>query len=128
MSQIDNAPESVPPIRSSIAGAFRNEPILTEYYEVADSNRLVVNLHGTFGNMHGSTGKYGELAKEVAVHKIANTLIYSSSRDWEKSGQLDNSYASKIETFRGKTFADELEDARRVVRDGIDRAKKNLPV
>ena len=127
MSQIDTLSETVLPVKSSIAGAFRNEPILTEYYEVPNSSRLVINIHGTFGNMHGSSGKYAELAKEIAGSELAGTLLYSSSRDWEKSGQLDDSYASKIEIFKGKTFADELEDARRAVRAGIDTAMKTLP-
>lgn len=76
--------------------------------------------------MHGSSGKYAELAKDIAGHELASTMLYSSSRDWKRAGELDDSYDSKIATFQGKTFAEELEDARRVVADGISRARKRL--
>ncbi len=115
------------PIKSSILGAFQGEPIAIEFYAAPQSNQLVVNLHGTFGDMHGSSGKYADLAKDIAGHGLASTVLYSSSRDWKKAGELGDSYDSKIAIFQGKTFAEELEDARRVVADAIQTARKQLP-
>lgn len=48
MSPIDHVPETILPIKSTITGAFQGEPIAMEYYEAPKSNKLVVNLHGTF--------------------------------------------------------------------------------
>jgi esterase/lipase len=53
-------------------------------------------------------------------------MLYSSSRNWKKAQELGDSYESKIATFQGKTFADELEDARRVVAQAVQNSKKQL--
>ena len=127
MSSINNIPDAISLVKSEITGAFRGEPIAVEYYEVPKSNKLVVNIHGTFGEMHWSTGKYSDFARSIVEQELASTVLYSSSRDWKKARELDKSYESKIATFQGKTFSDELEDARRVVREVISQAKKNLP-
>ena len=52
MSSINNIPDAISLVKSEITGAFRGEPIAVEYYEVPKSNKLVVNIHGTFGEMH----------------------------------------------------------------------------
>jgi dienelactone hydrolase len=126
MSQIDNVPESIVPIKSTMTGAFRGQPVHMEYYGAPKSNKLVVNLHGTFGDIHWGSGKYAELARGIAGKGLANTMLYSSSRDWKKAQELSDSYESKIATFQGKTFADELEDARRVVAQAVQNSKKQL--
>ena len=126
MSSIDHTPEILKPKQSTIVGAFQNEPISIEHYEVPGSNKLVINLHGTFGNMHGSSGKYQDFATDISWNELAHAVLYSSSRDWTKAKKLDDSYESKIAIFQGKTFTEELEDARRVVSESIRRLKDSL--
>lgn len=122
------APETPSPVRYELPGSFKNQNVKVERLSVPGSNRVFVNLHGTYGIMHGNSGKYGELARTVAEGKLANAVVYSTSRDWEMTEKSDGSYEARMESFRGKTFEDELADARAVIADLVANSQRDFGV
>lgn len=121
-------PETPSPVRYELPGSFKNQSVQVERLAVLGSHRVFVNLHGTYGIMHGNSGKYGELARRVADEKLANAVVYSTSRDWEMSEKSDGSYEARMESFRGKTFNDELADARTVIADLVTNSQRDFGV
>lgn len=120
------SPDALPSKLQSIEGSFNGHSMNIELFPVAGSKKLFINLHGTFWARRGSTGKYGNLANEIQEAWLANVMLYDTSRDWSKVAEYPANYEEKQAPFVGKTFDQELEDARRAIQYALDNSKHML--
>jgi hypothetical protein len=90
------------------------------------NSKILVNLHGTFGYRRGGSGKYLELAEAIQSKNLASTVLYDSSRDWSQVKGGEMSYDEKQAPFVGKTFEQELGDARKTLEYIIQNSKNTL--
>ena len=98
-----------------LPGAFGELPARLRAYPGPGGNEVVVNLHGSYGNLEGSSGKYRAFAERVAG--CAHVVLCETSRLRAPRGAFEaGSFAEKAAHFEGKTYADELTDARNLVR------------
>lgn len=83
---------------------------------IAWNNNIVINIHGTFGSMTWWNDKYINFAQNLQENWISNAVLYESSRkNVEIDPNITDRYKQKQAKFIGKTFENELEDARRVL-------------
>lgn len=92
---------------------------------VENNENVVINIHGTFWSLTGSNDKYLNFAQAIQQKQIANSVLFASSRkNVEPDMTITDRYKQKQAKFIGKTFQDELEDARKVVLWVIENAQK----
>lgn len=97
---LEQSREMLTPKSYELPGTFHSEPVKVEVRAIPGSKRVVVNLHGTYGNMHGNSGKYRKFAENVAGSGLASSVVYSTSRNWALDAESDGSYEARMETFR----------------------------
>lgn len=98
-------------------GAFQGDIVLEAFPSAKpDCRHVVVNLHGTYGNRRGSSGKYARFAESVVSSGLAHVVLYDSSRAWGRIIENAETYEQKQYPFLGKTFDHEVEDAIRAIR------------
>ncbi len=92
---------------------------------IKNNDNLVINIHWTFWSKNWWNNKYLNFAKSLQEENISNVVLYESSR---KNIEIDTSiwdiYKQKQKKFIWKTFEDELEDARRVIKEVILNSKE----
>lgn len=96
---------------NQMEGTFGHGKIKMETLPILGSKKLLINVHGAYGSIHGG-GKYLDFAKSLYDGENCSVALYESSRNAQKNA---GSYKQRLQAFEGKTFEDELEDARRVV-------------
>ncbi len=107
----------------SLEGSFWDKQIDYCVYPVMGSKKVVVNIHGTFWNKSGTNGKYDTFAENLQGNGIS-AVIYWSSRKSQIDEAITDNYERKKASFEGKTFQDELTDAREALRHTIDNAQE----
>ena len=107
----------------NIEGTYGDGIIQINTFKIENNPNVTINIHGTFGSMNGGSGKYRNFAETLATDWASNVVLYESSR---KQAEIDptttDRYKQKQAKFIGKTFSDELEDTRRVLRDTIENS------
>ncbi len=107
----------------SINGTYGDGIIQINTFKIENNPNVTINIHGTFGSMNGGSGKYRSFAETLTTDGASNVVLYESSR---KQAEIDptttDRYKQKQAKFIGKTFSDELEDVRRVLRDTIENS------
>ncbi len=114
---------NITPESHNIEGTYGDGIIQVNTFKIENNPNVTINIHGTFGSMNGGSGKYRNFAETLATDGASNVVLYESSR---KQAEIDptttDRYKQKQAKFIGKTFSDELEDARRVLRDTIENS------
>lgn len=103
---------------SILKWTFWDNAIDYSLYPAQRSKKVVINIHGTYGDKNGTNDKYEILAKQLQAASI-NSVIYASSRNSQIDTNISDSYEKKKSYFNWKTFKDELEDARRVIKQTL---------
>lgn len=107
-----------------IPGSYGDKIIKISHFYGENNPNIIINIHGTYGSMNGWNNKYRVFAHQLQSHNIANVVLYESSR---KSILPDpnetDTYKQKQAHFIGKTFFDELEDARRVLQNTLNQSQ-----
>lgn len=98
----------------TLPGSFGDSHIDTNLLVQRSCDTLLVNIHGTFGNMNGTQGKYRRFAENIHAAGYSCAL-YSSSRIQNPQLLSTDPYVIKQAHFSGKRFDEEVEDARRVL-------------
>lgn len=119
-----------------IPWSYGDKVIKISSFSGVNSPDIIINIHGTFWSMYGGNNKYLEFAKNIQSNQVANVILYESSRkNIEPNPNETDIYKQKQAKFIGKTFTDELEDARRVLQDVISKSyqlfwikKENLKI
>jgi len=78
------------------------------------TDNIVVNIHGSYGDIYSGTGKYLRLARGLVENKTAHVVLYQSTR--ENSDIQPRSYEYTQALFKDKTFEQELEDLKIILR------------
>lgn len=108
-----------------IEWSYWDKVIKISSFSVPKNNNIVINIHGTFWSMNGWNNKYLNFAQSLQSENIANVILYESSRvNAENNTTESDRYKQKQAKFIWKTFTDELEDARRVIQDIINKSKE----
>lgn len=126
ISTPSHSSERIKPSLVSIEWAFNKQALNIEVFPVTGNPKVLVNLHGTFGSRRGGSGKYLELAEAIQSENLASTVLYDSSRDWSQVKEGEMSYDEKQSPFVGKTFEQELGDARITLEYIIQNSKSTL--
>lgn len=108
-----------------IEWSYWDKEIQISSFNVPKNNNIVINIHGTFWSMNWWNNKYLNFAQSLQSENVANVILYESSRVNIKNNTNESDrYKQKQAKFIWKTFTDELEDARRVIQDTINRSKE----
>lgn len=113
---------------TKLEGSFGTEPIKMEILPVEGNPNIVINIHGTYGSLHGGNDKYLKFARNLQVNEVANTVLYESSRNNTQLGNSEDYFEQKKIRFEGKTFDDELEDLRKIIKHCIRNSEKEFGV
>lgn len=124
MSKLEKSKNS-PKQSFSLEGSFWDKKIDCSVYPKMGSKKVVVNIHGTFWNKSGTNGKYENFAEELQDAEVSS-ILYGSSRKSEIDWSISDNYERKKASFEGKTFEDELADAREILRHTIENSDKLL--
>jgi len=84
---------------------------------------VVVNFHGSFGHLEGSGGKYRLFAEALSGQTGVHVALFETSRTPGDFPEIADPFLKRVASFRGKTFAQELEDARRLLRTVVNQSK-----
>lgn len=95
-----------------LEGTFGTKQIDTEFFPVPNSPNLIINIPGIFETKDGYKGKFRRLAQTLQTQLIGNVVIFDSSKLPLLS---TDSPEQIIDQLKGKTFDQEIEDARRVI-------------
>lgn len=107
-----------------IPGSYGDSIIKISHFYGENNPNIIINIHGTYGSMNGWNNKYLNFARQLKSHNIANVVLYESSRKAiEPDSNETDRYKLKQAHFIGKTFFDELEDARRVLQNTLDQSQ-----
>ncbi|MBW7954515.1 hypothetical protein H3C61_01755 [Candidatus Gracilibacteria bacterium] len=113
----------------TLEGVYGDKEIKISAFPSENNDNIVINIHGTFGSLTGSNDKYLHFAQEIQQNQLAGSVLYASSRkNVELDSTITDRYKQKQARFLGKTFHDELEDARRVVMWVIENVSKNFGI
>lgn len=97
-----------------IEGSFGNKKIPVHIFKASNSSNILINIHGTYGDMYSGSQKYLRFAKAISESSVANVILYQSSRYSSSNKKL--SYEEKQSLFKGKTFQDEMDDLLYVIK------------
>ena len=106
-------------IKQTLNLFFWNKKISVETYPLEWSNKVIINIHGTYWGMYWWNNKYKTLAEDLQNNGIWNVVIFETSRKWIEK---DWSYEKKIEDFKWKTFDNELSDCKKVMQYILDNS------
>lgn len=110
-------------ISKKIPWTFWNKKIDISIFQVPKNNKIVINIHWLYGSKT-SSGKYLDFAKKLQENKIANVVLFQSSRfDLENDENLSK-YENKMKKFVWKTFFQELLDAKIVLEEILKNSEK----
>lgn len=116
---------NIPEIPLSLKGSFWDKEIAYSAFPVMGNKKVVINIHWTFWNQHGTNGKYHNFATQLQTSGIS-AVTYGSSRKSEIDDSIVDSYERKKAHFEGKTFEDELSDARAALQHTIENSMELL--
>lgn len=112
------APSNIPENPSQILTlpwAFGGFPVELEVFPIKNNPQVLVNLHGTFGSRRWGDGNYARLAEGIQDESLASVVLYWSSRKPTET-QWKLTYDEKQKLFEWKTFEQEVDDARNVLK------------
>ena len=104
--------------------SYWDKDISVSHFPVLWNNKVVINIHWTYGSGTGSNNKYLNFSEQLQKNEIASSVMYKSSRVEMEDDETLWRYENKQRKFVWKTFSDELEDARRVLADTIQNSEK----
>lgn len=104
----------------SVAGAFGPLARARIHRAAQCGTTVVVNFHGSFGHMEGSGGKYRLFAEVLSGQAGVHVALFETSRLPGDFPEIPDPFLKRVAAFRGKTYAQELEDARRLLRTVVD--------
>ncbi|MEF2175020.1 MAG: hypothetical protein V3575_01005 [Candidatus Absconditabacteria bacterium] len=120
---MNNIPKSV-----ILEGKYGNKEIIVDIYSIEQKNKLVINVHGTYGSKNGSNNKYKNFAISLQNSHIANVILYQSSRldvpNLEYTKGSTDKFVQKQGLFVGKTINDEIEELKTVIDYAINNSKE----
>lgn len=86
------------------------------------NNKVLFNLHGLYGLSGDHNSKSRKLAEVVTKAGKAHVVNFNSSRDW---GVFEDGNWEKMKkAFEGKTFEQELQDAKDAVEVVVDQSQE----
>ena len=85
------------------------------------TSNVLVNFHGLYGLSGDPRSKSKKLAEEVTDKGKAHVVNFNSSRDW--SLYKDGDWSAMKEAYKGKTFDQELQDAKDTMEMILDQSK-----
>lgn len=107
-----------------IPGTFGQKKIYYDYLEsTTPSNIVIVFFHGVYSSTYNHP-MYKYFAKAIVKKGLANVALYETSRkiqSWEKPDE----WQMYVDSFTGKTFEDELEDVKTIIKYIDDMKKKD---
>lgn len=106
-------------IKETLDWSFWNKKINIEVYPLEWSNKVIINIHGTYWGMYWWNNKYKNLAEDLQNNGVWNVVIFETSRKWIEK---DWSYEKKVEDFEWKTFDNELSDCKNVIQYILDNS------
>ena len=111
-------------LATQIEGTYWDKEIKINTFPVMGNKNVVINIHGTFGSMVWGNNKYLNFAEKLQSTKVSNVLLYESTRqNIPHDDSIADRYKQKQASFIWKTFSDELDDARRVVKYSIENSQ-----
>ena len=117
--------EKLTPKIHQIEWVYWDKIIKINTFKVQNNNKIVINIHGTFWSLKGWNNKYLNFAQNLQNDEVANVVLYESSRkNIEIDLSIPDRYKQKQAKFIWKTFTDELEDAKNVLKDTIKNSKE----
>lgn len=117
--------EKLTPKTHQIEWVYWDKIIKMNTFKVPNNNKIIINIHGTFWSMNWWNNKYLNFAQNLQNDEVANVVLYESSRkNIEIDSTITDRYKQKQAKFIWKTFTDELEDARRVLKDIIKNSQE----
>lgn len=119
-------------IEKNIEWSFGDKNIQTLHFPVQNSNKVLVNIHGTFWSLLWWNDKYKNFAESVQNKRFAHSVLFESSRisktiDPNITDRYERKQAKFVtEEWERKTFSEELDDARLVLKDIIENSQKQF--
>ena len=118
-------PETAEKSETKLEGIFGNKEIKLETLAVPGNNKLLINIHGSYGSISGNNDKYRKLANSLQTIEASNVTLYESSRkDIDVIERSEDEFTTKKRRFEGKTFKEELEDLRKVIKHCLDNSQE----
>ncbi|RKW24464.1 hypothetical protein D8B46_01395 [Candidatus Gracilibacteria bacterium] len=102
-------------IEFNLKGSFGEKEIKGVFYLVPGNKKVVVNIHGLYGSGKGTDDKYIKFAEKFQDKGVSSSLFYSSSRLNVENDDSLGKFENKQKKFFGKTFENELDDAKIVL-------------
>lgn len=102
------------PFIRQIEWSFWDKKIQMEIFPVRWNNKVLINIHWTFWTLHWWWDKYKNLAQKIQQSWIWNAVLFETSRNSFTTGE---SFEQKKQDFLCKTFQQELEDCKLVIKD-----------
>ncbi len=109
-------------IEFNLEGIFWEKIIPVKIFLSKNNKNLIFNIHGVYSSADDAT--HNRFAKHIAEWWIANIILFGTSR---KNIPYDNNLTPKengINNFVGKTFENELADARIVFSHILENCEK----
>lgn len=107
-----------------LKGNYKSSIKLGIFKAKKKTNNVLLMIHGLYSVTGDSHSKSKVLGKTVLEKEIANVVYFSSSRDWDVF-PADGDFEKQIESFKGKTFQQELDDLDDAI-DYIIKQSKSL--
>ncbi|MEI7990193.1 MAG: hypothetical protein WCI88_14250 [Chloroflexota bacterium] len=99
-------------------GSFGQKKIYYQYDECPGTKICYIFFHGSFGS--GFEPKHQYLSDALVGGRFGSVLRYETSRQVYKFHENIDDFEKYKETFRGKSFADELFDVKEVIKRILD--------
>lgn len=85
------------------------------------TSNVLVNIHGLYGLSGDKGSKSKKLANTITQKGLAHVVLFNSSRDW--SVFEDGNWEKMKTSYSGKTFEQELQDAKDVISVLLDQSE-----
>lgn len=116
----------IPEQKVHLEWSYWDKDISVSHFPVLWNNKVVINIHWTYGSGTGSNNKYLNFSEQLQKDEVASSVMYKSSRVEMEDDETLWRYENKQRKFVWKTFSDELEDARRVLVDTIQNSENRF--
>ena len=95
-------------IKEILKGTYGDQLLPIHIFNATNSSNILINIHGSYGDMYSGSGKYRRLANRLVNDNVAHVVLYQSTR--ENTGIQSKSYEDDQMLFKNKTFHHELAD------------------
>lgn len=113
---------NITPESHNIEGTYGDGIIQVNTFKIENNPNVTINIHGTFGSMNGGSGNTEISLKPSRQPRHPMWYFMNLLVNKQIDPTTTDRYKQKQAKFIGKTFSDELERYRRVLRDTIENS------